>query len=422
MIDRHPNPLQGFDALAVAHRVLHRCDQIAGHSDLPDRVCRLYLTDAALAVNALVGSWMSAAEMSVRFDQAGNVVGRRAAACGEKLPKTLLLGSHLDTVPGAGRYDGVLGVMVALAAAEALGSTQLPFHVDVIGFSEEEGVRFKQPYLGSAAVAGRFDLAWLGREDSQGLTLRDAIVRCNLDPEAIAGEACNPAEVIGFAEVHLEQGPVLEHKGLPVGVVTAIQGQSRLAVRFIGRADHAGTVPMECRRDAMVAAARLVVDVNTYGRSIESLRATVGQLNATPNVRNVIPGQVDMSLDIRHSDDAVRERAVEHLLEVALRIADEQSVGFDVMDHQRQPAVQADGTMSSALVSAVRAVGVDVCEMPSGAGHDAVVMAQLCPMAMLFVRHPGGVSHHPDESVLPGDVGLAIEVLTRFILELAKQF
>lgn len=422
MNDRPTEPLRGFDPLAVAQRVLDRCDEIADCSDLPDCVCRLYLTDAALAVNALVGSWMSEAQMSVRFDSAGNVVGRRTAISGDKPTKTLLLGSHLDTVPGAGRYDGVLGVMVALAAVESLGSTPLPFHVDVIGFSEEEGVRFKQPYIGSAAIAGRFEQAWLKRKDAQEVTLHDAIRRCNLDPQNIAEEAYDPAEVIGFAEVHLEQGPVLEDMGLPVGVVTAIQGQSRLTLRYTGRADHAGTVPMDRRSDALVAGARLVIEVNTYGRSIESLRATIGQLNTTPNVRNVVPSMVDMSLDIRHSDDTVRERAVRQLLEVARQIAEEQGVGLEVMDHQNQPAVQADETLRLALARAVDAAGVDVCEMPSGAGHDAVMMAQLCPMTMLFVRHPGGISHHPDEAVLPGDVGLAVEALARFILQLAEQY
>lgn len=408
------------DAASSARSVLQRCDRVAEFTDTPGSITRLYLSDAAVRLHAELRLWMEAANLTVRIDNAGNLIARRSAHRPNRATKTLLIGSHLDTVPNAGRYDGVLGVMIALQAIEVLGDTALPFNIDLIGFSEEEGVRFGVPYIGSAAVAGCFDYAWLGRCDREGRSLGHVIEQCGLRPERIKDDAYQADQVLGYTEVHLEQGPVLDSLNLPMGVVSGVQGQSRLMLRYTGHADHAGTVPMEHRRDALLAASRLVVAAAEYGRSVDGLRATVGYLSPEPNVRNVVPGRVDQSLDIRHSDDAIRDQAVTDLLRVAEEIALAEGVKLTCRSAQHQPAMKTDTGLSAAMHKAVRQAGINAYTLPSGAGHDAVVMANLAPVAMLFVRHPGGVSHHPEESVRAEDTGQAVHVLAQYIINLAE--
>ncbi|MEM9883314.1 MAG: allantoate amidohydrolase [Planctomycetota bacterium] len=398
---------------AEAQRVMDRCARLATHTEAPGRITRRYLTPPVAAVHEDLTRWMRDAGMRVRVDAAGNLVGR----LGPDHPAVpvLLTGSHIDTVPNGGRYDGVLGVLVGIAAAEALSRVDLPFALDVVAFSEEEGVRYAKPYLGSAAVAGRFDPAWLDRTDEQGVTLRDAVTRFGLDPAAIPAAAYDPQHVLGFIETHVEQGPVLEQAGRPVGVVNAIAGQSRLLLRFVGEAGHAGTSPMVPRRDAMVSAAHLIAEVQEYGRSIAGLRATVGYVQAYPNVRNVIPGMVEVSLDVRHAMDDVRDAAVAALLDHATRIASEDGVAVEVMENQPQPATEMDSGLSGLLSQAMADAGHRPFDLLSGAGHDAVAVAAAFPVAMLFVRHPGGLSHHPNERVDLADVAVAVDVLTRAV-------
>lgn len=410
-------------AHALAARVLDRCDRLARHTDEPGRITRLYLSDATRAAHAELRGWMIDAGLTVRTDNAGNLIGRRPAADdvpdGTPAPRVLLLGSHLDTVPDAGRYDGVLGVMIALAAVEALAAEPLAMHIDVVGFSEEEGVRFDRPYLGSAAAAGTFDPGWLRRNDASGASLQWAIERFGLDPTAIAQDAYDPAEVLGYTEVHLEQGPVLASAGRPVGVVTAIQGQSRLRVRFVGKPAHAGTTPMDARQDALAAAAHWMVRVQSVGRATGDLRATVGQVEVGPGARNVVPGIAELSLDVRHDLDDVRRSATDGLLHEAGQIAEDQGVRFEVLDAQDQPATPMDPALSQALEGAMQDADLEPARLPSGAGHDAVAMAALGPVAMLFVRDPGAASHHPDERVEVEDVAAAVGTLTAYIRRLA---
>ncbi len=411
----------GFDAQALGQRVMDRCDSLAEHTDEPGRITRLFLSDATASVHAVLRRWMSEQGLAVRVDAAGNVIGHRSASPSLATTKTLVLGSHIDTVPGGGKYDGVLGVLIASAVIEALGSAVLPFHIDVVAFSEEEGVRFGLPYIGSRALAGSFDPAWLNRRDRDGVSLHGAIEHFGLDPDQIPKAALDPERFLGYTEVHLEQGPVLEHLKRPVGVVSGIQGQSRVRLRFEGDAAHAGTVPMDQRRDALVCAAKLAVEVQDYGRSVDELRATVGLFEVWPNVRNVVPGAVEMSLDVRHAQDEIRMAAVDALIETAERLSAADGVRFAVVEHQTQQATHVDGNLTAALVEALQASGVELTEMPSGAGHDAVAVADLGPVSMLFVRHPGGVSHHADERVWPDDVATAVEVMTRYVLGLADQ-
>jgi allantoate deiminase len=401
-----------------ARTVLERCDRLALCSEEPGRVTRRFATPALDEARALVEGWMRAAGLDTRRDPLGNLFGRRPGR-GER---ALMLGSHIDTVPDAGRYDGPLGVLVALASAERLRHTDLPFALEVAAFADEEGVRYGTGYLGSSVPAGRFDEAWLERVDADGTTLADAIRAWGGRPEAIPEGRRSPEGLLGYMEVHIEQGPVLDERGLPVGVVTGIAGQTRARVTFTGRAGHAGTTPMEGRRDALAAAAEWIAAVEAEARSRgDGLVATVGEIAAEPGAANVIPGRVTASLDVRHADDAAREHAVAAMRERAARIAAARGLKAAWDEIQSIPAVPCSPELTGELAAAAADAGHDAPRLASGAGHDAAMMAAITPVAMLFVRCAGGVSHHPDESVRPDDVQVSIDVTTRFVKRLAAR-
>jgi allantoate deiminase len=392
-----------------AASVLERCDELAGFSEEPGRLTRRFATDALRDAEGAVQRWMEAAGMTVRRDAIGNVIGRLEGG-GQG---TLLMGSHLDTVRGAGRYDGMLGVLVALACLER--ARRLPFAVELIGFADEEGVRYGTAYLGSGVVAGRFDPAWLERRDADGVTMADAIRAWGGDVDGLARAGRDPADLLGYVEVHIEQGPVLEAEGLPVGVVSAIAGQTRAQLAFTGVAGHAGTVPMELRRDALCAAAEWILAAERHARVRDGLVATVGEAALEPGASNVIPSRARLTLDVRHGDDGVRAAACERLRERAQEIAAERSVGVEWEVVQETPAVACSPELTALLADAVAAAGHRVARLPSGAGHDAAVMARIAPIAMLFVRCAGGVSHNPAEHVDAADVAVAIDVTTAFL-------
>jgi len=392
--------------------------EIGAISQEPGILVRPFGCEAMARANELVGGWMRDAGMSVRRDDAGNLVGRYEGD-GER---TLLLGSHLDTVRAAGRYDGPLGVLVALACVHRLHrrGARLPFALEIVGFADEEGLRFGTTYLGSSVFAGRFNPALLSLEDQEGVTLADAVRAFGGDPQALARSGRSPEDLIGYCEVHIEQGPVLERLGLPVGVVSAIAGQSRIGVEFLGEAGHAGTVPMDGRRDALCAAAELVLAVERIAKQHAGMVGTVGRLTPHPGAGNVIPGSVTLSIDVRHQDDSVRQRACDDLREVAAQIGAWRSVGLRWRSAQESDAVPTDPDLTALLARAVAEAGIDVERLPSGAGHDGAEMAAISPVAMLFVRCRGGISHNPAESVEVADVEVAIKVLERFMASLAK--
>jgi allantoate deiminase len=362
---------------------------------------------------------MAEAGLRVRQDAAGNVIGRLEGS--DPAAGTLLLGSHLDTVPDAGAFDGPLGVLAAVAALGRLAGDgrRLPFAVEVLGFADEEGLRFGTAYLGSRAVAGSFDDGLLELVDADGVTLRDALARFGGDPAGIAGASRRDERLLGYCEVHIEQGPVLEAVGAAVGVVSAVAGATRAEVCFTGRAGHAGTVPMDARRDAAPALAEFVLAVEAAGRATPGLVATVGSLAALPGAPNVVPGRAVASLDVRHADDAVRAVAVADLREAADAIAAARALELRWEPRLDMPAVAMDPALSEHLAAAVADVVRDVYRLPSGAGHDAVALAPITPVAMLFVRCAGGVSHHPAESVEEADVAVALDVLDGFLRRLA---
>jgi allantoate deiminase len=410
--------------MSDARTVIERCDLLARCSEEPGRLTRRFATPALEEARAFVDGWMREAGLNTHRDPLGNLFGRRSGShvSGRRpggAERALMLGSHIDTVRDAGRYDGPLGVLVALACAERLGETELPFALEVAAFADEEGVRYGTGYLGSSVPAGRFDEGWLERVDADGTTLADAVRAWGGRPEAIAGARRRPEELLGYAEVHIEQGPVLDDRDLPVGLVTGIAGQTRAGVMFTGRAGHAGTTPMEGRRDALAAAAEWIAAVEAEAGRGDGLVATVGELDVDPGAPNVIPGRVTASLDVRHPQDAAREHAVAALRDRAVRIAAARDLQTAWDELQSTAAVPCSPELTEEMAAAVTESGHEAPPLASGAGHDAAMMATIAPVAMLFVRCAGGVSHHPDESVRPGDVDVAIDVTTRFVERLA---
>jgi allantoate deiminase len=401
-----------------AQHAIAECRRIAVLSEEPDHTTRRFLTPPVRAVHALLRGRMEALGMTVSVDAVGNLRGFWQPQ-GSRA-KRLILGSHIDTVPNAGAFDGILGVALALECIEIAQELQLPLAIEIIAFSEEEGVRFGVPFVGSRAAAGRFDPALLKLKDADGVTLEDAIRAFGLDPGEIEKAAID-ADALGFLEVHIEQGPVLEAEDLRVAAVTAIVGQSRHTLTWTGHANHAGATPMHLRRDALAGAAEWIVTVEALAQRTEGLVATVGRVVVEPNSGNVIAGTVRMSLDVRHADDAARKSAVEALLAQAEAMANRRNLALQCARQMDQPAVPMDERLTAFLADAIEATGLPAKRMPSGAGHDAMVMVARVPTAMLFLRSPGGLSHHPDETVLEEDVAAALAVCRKFLERLAAE-
>jgi allantoate deiminase len=392
---------------------MERCELLGGISEEPGLLVRPYGSRAMREVNDVVSGWMREAGMTPRRDGIGNLIGRYEGT-GDR---TLILGSHLDTVRDAGKYDGPLGVLIALACVQRLHDRdeRLPYAVEVVAFADEEGLRFGTTYLGSSVYAGAFDGDLLDLEDGKGVTLSEAVSAFGGEPEALVRDARGSEDLLGYCEVHIEQGPVLEREDLPVGVVSAITGQSRVRAGFVGEAGHAGTVPMEERRDALCAAAEFVLEVESAARAEPGAVATVGEISALPGASNVIPGEAEHALDLRHPDDAVRERLRERLERRAAEIAASRGCEHRWQVRQETSAVPADPELGALLEEAIEDSGLRVLRLPSGAGHDAAQVAALTPAAMLFVRCEAGISHNPAESVTREDVEAAIEVTGRFL-------
>jgi allantoate deiminase len=402
-----------------AARLIARCRELASVTDVPGQTTRLFLSRAAKDAHTLVGWWMRQAGMEVRVDDVGNLRGlRRAENEAEDNVPTLLLFSHLDTVPNAGAFDGPLGVLLGVAAVEELAGEALPFHVEVIGFSEEEGVRFGFPFLSSRAAVGELDSHMLERADPEGVTVSEAIRTFGLAPERMDDTALLRPRTRAAIEVHIEQGPVLEQEAFPLGVVERIIGQSRLEIVFTGQANHAGTTPMHLRQDALTTAAQWIQEVERFAAGYKQLVATVGRIEALPGAPNVIPGEVRVSLDVRHPSDASRHAAVGRLLTKAEGIAAGRGLRAGARVLSEQSSVPLSEPLAEGLQAAAEMAGYAVKRMYSGAGHDAMILAPHVPTAMLFVRSPGGLSHHPDEAVLEADVEAAIATVLQVISHL----
>jgi allantoate deiminase len=402
----------GHPELWGAGYALEMCGRIAQCTEVEGKITRLFLSPATHQVHALLRMEMETLGMSVREDAAGNLRGIYAGETSDA--PVLLMGSHVDTVPDAGAFDGVLGVAVPLAVLRGLGGRRLKSAVEVIAFSEEEGIRFRMPFLGSRAVVGSLDAAMLARTDGDGVSVEEAIREFGLDPAELDGAGLTTGTFC-FVETHIEQGPVLEALDLPLGIVTAIVGQTRLEVTFRGRANHAGTTPMHLRQDALAAAAAWISTVERHARNVTGLVATVGMIAVQPGAANVVPGVAVVSLDVRHANDAMREQAVTELLGEAKRLGDTRGVRAASRETSRADAVAMDERVCKLLANAVETVGAPVHRMVSGAGHDAMILAGRVPAAMLFIRTPAGLSHHPDEAVAEADVQVAVDVLGQLL-------
>jgi allantoate deiminase len=399
---------------AHASRIQSRLDALAAITDEKGTIQRTFLSEAALRANHLVGGWMQEAGLATSEDRVGNLLGQSKTGAGESI---FLLGSHLDTVRNAGRFDGPLGVLLAIEAVEILRSANvmLPFSLAVAGFSDEEGVRFQNAYIGSKAFCGLLELKELDIRDRDGLTLREVVERSSGPGFVPPGPTFTPDLLAGYLEVHMEQGPVLENEGFAVGVVTAIAGQLRCRLTWTGKACHAGTTPAPLRRDALVGAAEFICDVEKALGRFGGLVATVGRLTIQPNVSNVVPAIVTHTLDVRHQSDTVLNEACAWLEYRARQIAKARRLGIAWEVLQATPAKKCDPTLSQRLLGVVQTVTGSNCLLPSGAGHDAATLASLFPVAMLFVRCREGLSHHPDEFVALEDISVALQVTVEFL-------
>jgi len=397
--------------------VLERALALARHSDSPEHYTRTLFTPAHRAAARQLAEWMRAAGMAVRVDAIGNVIGRyeAAEAAGSN---AILLGSHFDSVRNGGKYDGVLGILVPIACIAELHARgeRLPHAVEVIAFSDEEGARFQTSFLSSRALTGRFDPSVLARRDADGVSLEAAMREVGLDPAAFESARIDPEGVAAYVEVHIEQGPVLLREGLALGIVTTIAGGTRHTLRVRGEAGHAGTVPMAMRHDALAAAAEMVLAVEGRCAARGSLVGTVGILRVKDGTGNVIPGDVELSVDIRAAEDAVREAAERDVFGQLEAIARRRGVSLERTRTHHVQAVPCSPRLQDLLAGSVRRVGVEPRRLPSGAGHDAMIMAAICDVGMLFVRcGAGGVSHNPAETVTAEDCGLAVEALLDFL-------
>jgi allantoate deiminase len=405
-----------------AAKIIARCHELARITDVPGETTRLFLSPATRDAQTLLTWWMRQAGLESRTDDVGNIRATRPSTHTDA--PTLVLFSHIDTVPNAGAFDGPLGVLLCLAAIEQLGATPLPFHIELIAFSEEEGIRFGFPFLSSLAVTGHLTPEMLARTDANGLSVADAISGFTnasgapLDPARIPTTCPIPPNTFAAVEVHIEQGPILEREDASLAVVETIVGQSRLELTFEGQANHAGTTPMPLRRDALAAAAQWVVEVERYATNYTQLVATVGRISSLPGAVNIVPGTVVTSLDVRHPKDESRHAAVAHLLTKAEAAGALRGVRVRAVLKSEQRAVPMDRDLTVKLHQAAERAGFDAKSLFSGAGHDAMILAAAVPTTMLFVRSPGGLSHHPDESVREQDVEAALATILNLLLHL----
>jgi allantoate deiminase len=409
------NIMQAADQGVLGQRIADRLVELSAVSDEPGRLTRLYLGPAHRKAADLVGKWMREAGMTVRLDALGNVIGRyRARDTG---PMTLILGSHIDTVRDAGRFDGTLGVVTAIEVLRTVSKAgkRFPFAIEVVAFGDEEGARFASTLGGAKAMAGRFDINALDEVGEDGMSRRAALKAFGCEPLRLSEEILSPDRSLGYVEVHIEQGPVLEQEGLPVGIVTAIDGVTRGTVEVDGVAGHAGTVPMPMRKDALAAAAEMLIAIEERARGRSNLVATVGKLEVPGSAANTIPGRVRFTLDVRSPSDAERNAAVNDITKAIAAIAQRRGVNADFSVGHEVAAAICDTRLSDQLAKAVEGLGIAPRRLPSGAGHDAMAFDRFIPFAMLFVRCRGGVSHNPAEFASPADIDVAARVLLAFL-------
>jgi hydantoinase/carbamoylase family amidase len=409
-------------AAGAGARLLAQADELAQFTQDPPRLTRVFLSPEHRLAGEKIAGWMREAGMTAAFDALGNVVGRYEGTAPDA--PALLAGSHMDSVRNAGRYDGAFGILCPIECVRRLNETgtRLPFAIEVVAFGDEEGVRFSATLLGSHAFSGTFDPAWLEKTDAAGRTMRDALREFGGDPDAIGALKRDHAKTLAYVEVHIEQGPVLLNEGLPLGVVTAIAGGSRYSIDVTGLAGHAGTVPMGLRRDALAGAAEMVLAAERIANAMPGTVATVGRIEAMPGAINVIPGDVRFTLDARSGRDEPRKELEKALLSAFKEIAARRALKVEFTHMLELNAALCAPWLMDQFAASIRRHGIAERRLPSGAGHDAMAIAPVADIAMLFVRcGNGGISHHPDETMTAEDATLAADVLYDFFLNFSPQ-
>lgn len=402
-------------------RVIERCQALAAISDRPNSISRLYLSPAYKKGLDQVESWMQEAGMKTWIDEVGNVWGRYA--CHNENAPTLVLGSHLDTIPNAGMFDGILGVMIAIEVVDRLfrQGISLPFHIEVVGIGDEEGVSFNASMLGSRAIVGQWSDETLELANDSGVSLKQALEESGFSPSDYAKASRVGDNLLGYWEIHMEQGPVLEAEDLPVGVVTAIAGARRFKVSIEGEAGHAGTVPMNLRKDALAAASEVILMIERNAQQ-HNLVATVGRIDSYPGAVNVIPGLVEFTVDIRSESDALKERAINLIFHTSETICMQRGVEIYWQEYHWSPARECHSDFRMLFEEAISQQKIHVRSLVSGAGHDAMNFAEITDIGMLFVRCKEGISHHPDEYVSPEDAEIAVNTIWIALNKLVENF
>ncbi|WP_017446480.1 allantoate amidohydrolase [Gayadomonas joobiniege] len=411
------------EAARSAQSAIQHCDQLAAISEYPNGILRQYLTEQHQAANQLTAEWMSQAGLQTWQDEVGNQWGRLPSA--QPGAKRLLLGSHLDTVPDAGRYDGILGVMLAIEVCKLIREKgiKLPFHVDIVGFADEEGTRFATTLIGSHAIAGNFKPSWLQLIDKDGVSLATALEHFGCAPDQVKLAQINSNDLMAYLEVHIEQGPVLEANELSLGIVTAIAGAKRANITFTGHSAHAGTTPMNLRQDAVSGASEFIYTTEQYVKTLKNQEvATIGQVQAYPGATNVVAGSVKISLDARAQNQDDLDALTDNLQSLAKTICQQRNLNFDWQWTHDANAVQCAPELQDLFALSCQKHQIDYIKLPSGAGHDAMAVAAVCPVAMLFIKSPGGISHHPDEAVDITDVSKALTVFFTSVIDLESYY
>lgn len=419
---------------AAARRVMQRCDELARVTSTPGRIERVYLSTEHARVNRLAAEWMREIGMTTRQDAAGNQVGRLAPSTGSATPRddapALMIGSHLDTVPDAGRFDGIVGVLMGLEVVrmlrrirdDGLAVSPLPFALEVVAFSDEEGTRFGKALLGSSAVAGTWDDAWWSLADADGMTLRQAFLEFGLDPGRVGEAARRPDELVGYLEAHIEQGPELHRRGEALAVVSSIASARRFQLVVEGEARHAGGTPYDMRRDALLGASEIALAVERICRGEHHIIGTVGQLEAFPGAVNIVPGEAHLSVDLRGEFDGARDRVWDAISREVDEAMGRRGLRWHAREVHNAPAVFCAPLLQDVVRAGIRGPGAEEPpEIFSRAGHDAMSIGAITDVGMLFLRNPDGISHHPDESVSTADVERGIAALAESVLHLAAE-
>ncbi len=402
----------------IAHRILDRCDQLSRISASNQGIFRAYLMPEHRLAAQRISKWMQEAGMHSRMDEVGNVVGRIEGK--EPNLPAVLLGSHFDTVCNAGRYDGILGILTAIESVAWLSkkNQELPFALEVIAFADEEGARFSVPFIGSRAVTGQLSTTDFDQTDDKHISLGEALIAFSLKPELVYMARRSHEDIAAYLELHIEQGPRLEHEGISVGVVDGIQGQTFGECHIFGKAGHAGTVPMQLRCDALSASAESILAIEAIAKNHKEVVATVGRIDAKPGSANVIPGKVSFSIDLRAPEDHNRKKVFNEICAAIRSIAKRRQNQVEIKINMDHNAMVCDPHLNSIITESCKTAAGRAFAISSGAGHDAQIMASICPVGMIFVRCKGGISHHPDESVNVDDVACGYQALTTTILSM----